>query len=419
MVEVVAERWGLAERSRVAAGGLLVLACLLAAAANLRVARLAWQEVPQTRLDARAAAAALRGNVSYQQSEARFALSAGHPNAAHALLKHALDAAPLTAGLWLDRADAALHAGLLPEAHEAAIAATVLAPTDAAGCYRAAIVLLQAGDGDAALLALRCVVDSAPSRTAQALDLADAVTGGDTVRLRAVVPPDADGLRQLLAWAYARRRPEMAAVAWDGLGSRGATAGDRLRHIDFLLGEGRIDAAEDLWTAGYGARSSSRVFDGGFEDDPVDDGFGWILARDGDTRVTFVGGGAAAHGHRALAIELGRGGSEQSPVRQIVPVDGGRRYRLSALVRADGLAARLGPRIEVRAYPPACPSFAVGRELSGGSSWGAVGLEFDTARACRAVEVVVRRPVADRPNDDRGGRFYLDDVQLIDIGDVG
>jgi len=363
-----------------------------------------------------AAVRAVPGNVADRQALAHLDVAAGRPHAARARLTAALHHAPFAAPLWLDRADVALALGDPPAARHDALHAVALAPADAAGCERAALVLLQAdGAADAAPL-LRCVATLRPERAPQVLDLATSVYGDAGTVLRAVVPPDANGVARFLRWAHERDRVDAAALGWSALTTLGASRGDRLRHVDFLLDHGEVADAGAIWASAYGAPAPERVFDGDFEADPVGAGFGWLLRERDGVRVAITRD-AAARGRSGLSVEFRGGNVAFFGVQQVVPVEGGRRYRLSALARADGVTSLSGPRLRVEAHP-ACRGLSTVEsvELRGTRPWGPVGVEFTTPPDCRAVRILLCRPSTDRLDQDLSGRVQLDDVALRDLG---
>jgi hypothetical protein len=331
-------------------------------------------------------------------------------------LRVAIRHAPLTAGLWHDLADAELRSGRNDAAIQAVDRAVALAPTDARGCYHGALVHLQLGDGDGAGERLRCVLDYVPTRTPEILDLTRAVYADDGLVIRTILPEGAEPLRRFLVWAYDRKLVDAATAGWMALQPLGSTPTDRLRHIDFLLGVGEIAAADELWTSAYGLRGPGLVFDGDFEGEPVGTGFGWLIGTLKGARATITGGRAAARGLRGLMIDFSGGNLDFSHVRQIVPVVGGRRYRLSALVETEGITSLAGPRFWVGSGGACAPFSVDGLEWRGTTPWTPVSVEFTTPPGCQAITIMVRRPATDRLDRDLRGRVYLDDVKLNDLG---
>jgi hypothetical protein len=103
----------------------------------------------------------------------------------------------------------------------------------------------------------------------------------------------------------------------------------------------------------------------------------------------------------------------------VVPVAGGRRYRLTALVRSAGLTSLAGPRLQVDRHG-SCPELdTVGTpDFRGTTPWTPVSLEFTTPAPCAAVNVRLKRAPSTRLDRELRGRLWLDDVRLTDLGDA-
>jgi hypothetical protein len=399
------------------AGTALSVAFLMAASYAVTVGRTLQRRVPATLATARETAVALPHNATARWTLARVDLAAGRPTAALTKIRSAQRRAPLVANLWLERAEVALQAGRLDEARHAAEHGVALAPVDADGCRRAALVLLQANDLTGAAPYLRCELEYG-QRQHEVLDLAHAVYGDDATVLATVVPSDGASVRRYLTWAHDRSNVDAALLAWQALAPYGPTAAERLRQIDFLVTRGAIAPAEALWVATYGAHRPGSLFDGGFEGDPIGVGFGWILRPVDGARMALTAT-AAAHGQRGLSIEFQGGNLDFGDVWQVVPVVAAHRYHLSALVRSDGVTSLSGPRFRVEGHTT-CPGMvpADGPEIRGTRAWGPVAVEFATPLACQAVLVRVVRPPTERLDRDLRGRLDVDDVTLRDLGSV-
>lgn len=400
-------------RSRLA-GAAVVIAFLGIAAAAVETRR----HLTPARADDRAALAAqvrrLPQRLASHRRLARYDLAAGRPAAA--LHDLAAIEAPFSAELWLDRAEAAMQAGRVESARRAAERAVVLAPVDASACERAALVLLQLGDTTGAAPYLRCQVAYA-DRVRDVLDLAHAVYADEATVLTTVVPAEATQVRRYLGWAYDRGLLDAAKLGWTALVSYAPTDAERLRHADFLLKRGEIADADALWATVFGEQPVGRIFDGGFEKDPVNAGFGWMILPLDGARMT-LNATAAAHGRRGLAIEFRGGNLDFAHVGQVVRVAGARRYRLSALVDADRVTSVSGPRFRIEGYGVGCAGMqgADSRELKGTKAWSTVAVEFETPPSCEAVIVRIVRPPTDRLDRDLRGRLEIDDVTLLEVG---
>jgi hypothetical protein len=397
------------------AAALLVAAFLGVAAAALRTARVLGAASQDSHVALRARSRALPRNPAPRRRLARAELAGGNPQAALRRLEAVQLDAPFAAEVWLERAEAALQAGHADEARRAALRAVALAPVDAAGCGRAALVLLQLNEAAAAEPLLHCQM-AYSDRAREVLDLAHAVYADERVVLADVVPPDGLHVRRYLGWAYDRDYVEAAIVGWEALATHAPTSPERLRHIDFLVRHGAMAAADAMWTAAYGPHPPGRVYDGDFEGDPVGAGFGWNMQEMDGARIALTAG-AAARGRRGLSIEFRGGNLAFGHVWQVVPVLPERRYRLSALVHVEGVTSFSGPRLRIDPHV-SCPGLVGGdsSELRGTRAWGPIGVEFATPPGCQAIIVRIVRPPTDRMDRDLRGRLDVDDVTLVEMG---
>jgi len=395
---------------RGAAGAALAATFLAGAAASLALAWFVRTPAPSSRRALATYARVLPWDVVHRRALARADLAGGRPRRARARLRATLPRAPLAAPLWVDAAEAALHAGRWREARRMALRGASLAPADGESCGRAALVLLQANDLEAAVGPLRCEVENLSERLPRVLDLAAEVYPRVHDLLR-VLPPGDAWLRALLQWAYGRGRAEAAAVGWETLAASGATAADRIRHVEFLLRRGEVDGAEAVWRPVWGPRPPGTVFDGGFETD-VAGGFGWRIARTGAAAVT-LDASASLEGRRGLRIEFRGGNPDFDGPSQVVPVEAGRRHVLTAMVRGEGITSAAGPRPRVGPHA-SCPAMGrvEGADVRGTTRWRRVAVEFDVPADCRAVVVSFARPPTARLDREIRGVFAADAVSL-------
>jgi len=195
-------------------------------------------------------------------------------------------------------------------------------------------------------------------------------------------------------------------------------------YLDHLIESGAEPQALRVWNdlermgvvADPGSQSHARpddlVFNGSFEQPPLNAGFDWRYQQE-----PFVSAGltSAAHsGSHGLQIEFsGEQNGEYEPVYQFVPVDPGRSYLLSAFVRSDAISSDSGPRLRV--LDPACPDcLSIATETTvATTSWHAIHLAFATGPKTDRVRISVWRPRSRAFPPEISGTFWLDDVSLV------
>jgi len=380
------------------------------------VSRAAW--VGATDLESvEALARQLPANVAYDHMLARAELASGRFQAALRRLEAALTRNPLVPALWLDFARASLALGQSGRAVAAASAARDRDSVSGAVCYDAAVVLFQAGATEEALDGLRCAAEFTPQRARDVYDLAWAVLGdGERIR-RDVVPRSAAGWRGYASYARGHRREEVS-PAWAEFARYRPSPSDRLDYVDFLVRSGRGAEAGEVWAEAYGNRGPNLVFNGSFETESMGRGLDWILGSCDGARTATVAGRKAPDGERVLEVTFSGSNVAYSHASQFIPVQGGRRYSLSAFVRSEGVTSLSAPRLTVRGYTGCSMGTIAGRELSGTIPWSEERLTFTTPPECSVILVQLRRESTKRFDRDISGRVLLDRVELTAADDA-
>lgn len=196
-------------------------------------------------------------------------------------------------------------------------------------------------------------------------------------------------------------------------------------YLDELLERREYERATKVWRdlerAGVLERpkaedADNRVFNGDFEQDPLDAGLDWRFKKELYLAADFSDP-SAFHGRRCLRLDFTVNRNEEyEPVYQIVPVDSNQSYSLSAYVRSDDLTSDSGPRLRV--IDPACPEcLNIQSETTVGTTpWHPLSLQFSTGAKTRWVRISVWRPRGRTFPAGIGGRFWLDTVSLKALG---
>jgi len=197
-------------------------------------------------------------------------------------------------------------------------------------------------------------------------------------------------------------------------------------YLDRLIDSGRIDEAVNVWkdldrlgiVHGSEARQQGNlVFNGDFEQTPLDAGFDW---RTGQTTYLVVDFSApeAYHGGHCLRVDFTvRRNEEYEPVYQIVPVLPRHTYALEAFVRSEAITSDSGPRLRVRDTQAAGFPEVTTETTVGTTPWHRVRLRFATGPKTRAMRVSFWRPRSDVFPPQISGTFWLDTVSIQCLGD--
>jgi tetratricopeptide (TPR) repeat protein len=155
-----------------------------------------------------------------------------------------------------------------------------------------------------------------------------------------------------------------------------------------------------------------QIFNGGFEQLPLNAGFDWHYGEPTYWALSFADPGAY-EGRRCLRLEFTvRRNAEYEPVYEIVPVTPNQVYLLTAQTRSEGITSDSGPRVRVvDAEQPG--DFAASTEPTVGTTgWHAVHATFSTKSSTRFIRLSIWRPRGRSFPSEIQGTFWVDAVSL-------
>ncbi len=192
-------------------------------------------------------------------------------------------------------------------------------------------------------------------------------------------------------------------------------------YLEHLIARGQVQMAVAVWRdlgrLGVVKRPADEeygnmVFNGSFEQAPLNAGFGWRYHQEPYIETDFAAP-VAFTGRRSLRVDFTVSkNKEYEPVNQIVPVEAGRSYSLTAQVRTEGITSDSGPRLRV--VDPVCPAClnVTSVATTGTTPWHKITLNFLTGDKTRLVRLSVERPRSRTFPMGITGSFWLDDVSL-------
>lgn len=284
---------------------------------------------------------------------------------------------------------------------------------------------LRAGKPESALACFHRLLDLSPDYAAPTFALALRAYGDPSMILAKVVGNEKDP-RLALAFAdfmSGNNEFDAAHQAWTQIAEGGGqfTFAAVQPYLERLLANGRYQEAQAVWSnlegRGIIAKPASsdqgnRVFNGGFEQAPIDAGFDWRSQPSSYVSVDFADV-TPYEGARCLRVDFPVGLNDAfEPVYQIVPAAPDQAYTLAAHVRSSDITSDSGPRLRVT--DPDCPSCvdAATDTTVGTTAWHAVALKFTTGPHTHALRVSVWRPRSRVFPMEISGTFWLDAVSL-------
>jgi hypothetical protein len=218
-------------------------------------------------------------------------------------------------------------------------------------------------------------------------------------------------------------RADSAGQIWSDMAAKSAAFPFSLAapYLARLFNLQRYEAAENVWRdlerLGIVRRSADEdqgnlIFNGGFEQPPLDAGFDWI-DRDLPYLAVDFADSRAYQGRRCLRLDFTVPRNEEyQPVYTFAPVEPGRPYRLQFYARSENIESDSGPRLRV--FDPMCQScLDVASEMTVGTTpWHPLGVTFTAGPQTKVVQVDLWRPRGRTFPTEISGNFWLDAVSL-------
>jgi tetratricopeptide (TPR) repeat protein len=330
-------------------------------------------------------------NAVYRESLATLCESAGEVSCAKEMHQEALALSPMTPQLW----------------------------------WNAANFYLRTDDPRSALPYFKRLLELGPTYAAPTFRLCFGTFGDPALVLESLLPKGTDPTIRLRFADYlsATDRPDAAYQVWRETEKESSALplSSVQPYLDRLLGQGRYEEAYAVWSdlvrdgvvprPADGGRDNL-IFNGGFEQAPLNAGFDWHL-QSGPYATVGVARDQAYQGALSLRVDFTVPGNQgYEPAYQSVPVVSGQSYVLTAYVRTSEITSDSGPRLRV--VDPDCPAcLTVSTEsATGTSSWHSVNVSLSAGTQTRVVRVSVWRPPSRTFPMDISGTFWLDDVSL-------
>jgi tetratricopeptide (TPR) repeat protein len=340
----------------------------------------------------------------------------GDPAGAAEHLRRSVALNPHDSRAWRSLADAYDQLGDDTRRDYAIRQALAAEPHDTEVQWEAANLFLNT-DLDGSLRLFRDVIQQNDRYAPAAIQVAYNASGGDVEKTMLAVPSATSSRLLLIKWLLQNDHLEAADRVWPTV----VTADGDLRprdtffYFDSLIERHQLKQATAVWSGlvqkngalRAGASSGDLVNNGDFETELSNGGFGWRYAQTAGVLAT-LDTSAFHSGTRSLALQLDAENLAECGLTELMPVEPGARYRLSAWAHAEELEAAHGIRVAVRdAYSNA--DLLLSDEMVGSFPWREVGGDFEVPPGTELVKIAfVRSPT----NGIIRGRLWLDDVRM-------
>ena len=284
---------------------------------------------------------------------------------------------------------------------------------------RAAILYARMGRNEDAAREFRAALAGRIDERAEFYSLLNRIYPAEFV-IEKVVPDAA--LESYFGFARRQLAPEFVRAVWKRYRRGELREQTRDAYVWYLIAHGLV---HDAWAAALPDRPrGDGLLDGSFEEGGGYGRFSWEILdgrKDGEgVRARIERCRDCPDGTRAVRIDFD---GEHNPAyfgfKQVVPVDAGTRYRLSAHVKAEAVTSARGPALLVtgvwrstRGASAECKFHFWGEEIRGTVAWRETALVFEVPAGCEGVRVHVARGATKRLNRLIGGTLWVDDVRL-------
>lgn len=332
---------------------------------------------------------------------------------------------PHKADYWLTLASACESVSNKTCADEALQHSLALFPMVPSVWWMAGNQYLRARRPEAALPCFRHLLNLNPDYAAQVFDLTLHTYGDSRIILESIVSGIQDPTVGLALADFLSANHDFATAyqAWTYAISRGARFPfvSVQPYLARLVDHGRYQEAQAIWAYlelhgivanPADSEKGNLVFNGGFENQPLNGGFDWNLQFSAYDSVDFADS-SGWEGKRCAHVEFPVGQNiDFEPVYQIVTVTPKQAYELSALVRSSDITSDSGPRLRVT--DPVCPIClnASTTTTVGTTPWHRVTMRFTAGPRTQAVRLSVWRPRSRTFPMDISGSFWLDAVSI-------
>ncbi len=281
--------------------------------------------------------------------------------------------------------------------------------------------LLRGGRYDEAFKDLNQAARSEPALIPNLIDLAWAISKGDTRLTENLAQINTERLHLAFAKLLARRGKPTEAIE-QVRAARNIPVEVRRELVELLLTRDAFAEAYEISRSGQETEAKPTIQDGGFEAPLTFDlvGFGWRVARSIPAITLGVDSAGAHSGSRSLKVEF-KGDSMTEPpfISQLILVEPSRRYRINFAARSQDLVTGSLPIMVVKEAIGARRKLGQSVPLSKGSqAWQVSSFEFETSAETSAVFVGLQRePCASAPCPAFGA-VWLDSFSMERLDSV-
>jgi hypothetical protein len=334
-------------------------------------------------------------------------------------LKKAIERNPLEQQYWLNLAKILNRMGEKSASERALEKAVLVFPTSYQGKWVSGNLLLQQGEVDKAISHFSYILTNYPNQSHLVYDVLIRATRDTDFILEKVVPKEPSSMRQYLSYLYEIGDKESARKAWQKKTSFGykPDRDDTIRHIEFLISQGELNEAFQVWRARLQEEGlpisydNNLITNGGFErEKTLGGGFDWRINNATGAKVSFDHS-VSFEGKCSLKIVFdGKENVDFYHIYQYTALKPNTDYMLKAQMKTQAVTTKSGLKIEIVGIGP---SFhGTSESMIGDNDWKELVVAFRTPSQSHGGLVRVRREKTEKFDRYISGTVWIDNVQL-------
>jgi tetratricopeptide (TPR) repeat protein len=372
------------------------------------------------------------GDAAYWQRLSLYAAldtTPGNPNHGIGDLKRAALIDPDSAELWADLADAYEQDGKPSKAQEAFEKAQADYPVSGEIAWRYGSFLLRQGNLAEGFTQIRRALAVDPSLSTSALAECWEASGDVDSVVAKALPRASSYYFTALSYFLSQKRDDAALIVWKSLLklNQPIRMSETIPLVNQLISDHHVSQAQTAWQEALQVAhwpqaendNGSLVFNGGFEHEVANGGFGW--REEPVSGVTYGFDDLVAHsGKQSLRVTFdGSANFDFAQLLQFVPVKPNEHYRFTAYLHTEGITTDSGVRFLI--YDPSDPSQpqTLTPNTVGTNPWNQAQSDFSTGPQADLLVIALRRIPSWKFDNKLAGTVWLDDVSLVPTGTPG
>ena len=333
-----------------------------------------------------------------------------------------LERNPTDARTWLAIAKAYRDNGMKEMAEFSVRKAASLDRNNSTITWESGVFFLLEGSTSEAIRLFRRYISMVPGEQESVYSLCYSMGVETAHLLENLVPAEYDFYRRYLGFLASNKLLSESGDVWKRMKEMNPRREDYLRYIDFLIGSGGMEKAGKEWDdfvktfkvmeeAGH---PEELLWNGGFELPLENGGFDWRIGKAEGVRV-FRDKDIKWLGETSLSVNFdGQSNPGIAIAQEIVPVEPGKRYKLTGFIKTDKLTTLNGIILEVSGF--LCDPFVMKTEpVTGTTMWKKTELEFTAPSTCRAMRVGIKREKSAKLDSKIGGDAWIDSLSMTEV----